>query len=627
MSGDTWDDVDEEAYAEAEAEARLLIEGKDLFPDEKEILVEILEATDDEIAEFSCSSTIEFGEKVCGIRPNPEQRKRNLPWWDPLQKLIWDSVEEHANTMVFSGNGIGKTNALGLEILRRFYNGFKLVTTAPVKRQVNNLWSEIRMLREMARGNDIELPGRWAPRAHEVELNPKWTLRGYTARVASGETVATAFAGEHHDQVMVVGDEHVGIPEAVWEAADRIVVGEKDKSLWAGNPTDPTASAAGRAKMVNKDTGKPLYNVLHLSSEDHSNVRYGVDLIPGATSRKFCERQLAKGGSRESAYYRTSVLGLFPNQAEDALIRAEWIEASKLRSEVFLADRKRPEDMRKFPKDHRGVALGLDVAGEGKDLTVLMGCEEGKLFFPKLKDKAGNTLPCWHRGRDHTHAVDLIIAAIKQIPRVLSVSIDDTGLGAAVSADLWARQKEFPEVSIYIVKGPLADPGELRQRCCINRINFGAAPTTDSDGDRFGCMKDTLYWKMREDLRLGKVNLPTELEQREANLPDDADLFAQLLAPVMYKDLKGKLHILDKKTAFGGKGKEAAKHLPSVSPDVAHSSLLAWWAWGQLPERQAAPRTTQEVFMAKKEAIIAATSPKPQGYGGDPRPMFHRRAR
>jgi hypothetical protein len=515
--------------------------------------------------------------------------------------------------------------ALALECLHRYCKGYKVITTAPVKRQVANLWSEIRIMKRRAREvQGLIIPGRWAPRAHEAEIDEKWTLRGYTARLASGESVATAFAGEHHTRVFLCMDELVGIPEAIFEAGDRILTGENDKYLGAGNPTEPTSYAAKASKMVDKN-GKPVYNVLHMSSEDHPNVVHGIDIIEGATSRKFCEKQLAKGGSRDSAYYRTSVLGLFPNQAEDALIRAEWVVRSKLRSEMRIEDWKESKKRQKWPKDHRGIALGLDVAGEGKDLTVLTGYDSGKLFFPKLKTPGGDTLPCWHRGKDHTHAVDLLIAAIKQIPRVLAVSIDDTGLGASVSADLWRRQKEFPEVSIYITKGPFASPSEIRTKLSVTRINFGASPPK-TEGDSFGCMKDVLWYSFREALRLDLVHLPTDLEQREAGFPDDSDYNAQILAPVTWKDSKGKLHVLDKQSAFGGKGREVSKHLPSISPDIGHSMLLARWAGAQLPERSAGPETTEEIFYLQKEAIIAATTPKPENYKSPLRP-FQRRAR
>ncbi len=628
-----------EAYIPTEEEIYALLAEQQDWPDEEiEARLEILAASEDEILQFSCPTTIEFGERICGFVPNRKQLDLGLNWYTDQQKQIWDSVEANSNTIVFSGNGIGKTLALALEVLHRYFQGYKVITTAPVKRQVANLWSEIRTLKEMAHGRGITLPGRWSPRAFDVEITPKWTMHGYTARVASGEAVATAFQGEHGAKVFLAMDELVGVPEPIWEAADRLLVGENDKFLGCGNPTEPTAYAAKAARMVDK-MGKRVYNVIHMSSEDHPNVVHELDIIPGATSRKFCEKQFAKGGSRESAIYRTSVLGLFPNQAEDALIRAEWIEAAKHRAEEMVEDQiiqersyaqGRGRRIRKFPPDHKGVALGLDVAGEGRDLTVLMACENGKLFYPKLRDKAGNTLPCWHRGRDHTHATELLVQGILQIPRVLAVSIDDTGLGAAVSAELWKRsQREFPEIPIYITKGPLASPEERRTKCSITRINFGSSPA-GGDSEMFGSMKDSLWWTFREALRLNKITLPTETEQREVGFPDESDLFAQIIAPIMWQDSKGKMHILDKQSAYGGKGREVSKFLPTLSPDQAHSALLAVWSWFQLPERYAAPETTAEVFQVKKDAEIEASLPKQTAYYDENqknlRP-FQRRAR
>ena len=614
--------------------ARQLADEMDVFEDERDEFIEVLEATQEQVDLFACDSTIEFGERVCGIVPNARQRKAGEPWYDPLQKQIWDSVDAHPNTIVFSGNGIGKTRGLGLEALRRFFCGYAIVTTAPVKRQVENLWSEIRTLKAMSEGRGIVLPGRWSPRAHHVELSPKWTLSGYTARVASGEQLATAFSGKHYDRMMAIMDELVGVPEPIWLSLGTLLVGAYDKYLGAGNPTQPTSYAAQAAKMTDPESGRPLYNVLHLSSEDHMNVRRGdSELIPGATSKKFIALQLAKGGHRDSAIYRYSVRGLFPNQAEDALIKSEWIEAAKLRGEERWQDAKNAKNAKKamikyhprFEVDHRGVSLGLDVAGEGRDLTVLTACESSKLFFPRLVDKFGAPLPCWHRGRDHLAAVDLMIAAIKQIPRVLSVAIDDTGLGAAVSAELWKRsEKEFPEVPIYITKGAMASPYEYRQKCSVLRINFGMAPVGE-DAETFGCIKDSLWWAFATALRLDKLHLPSETEHREAGFPEKHDGYAQILAPVMWNDSR-KMHILDKRSAFGGKGKEVSKYLPTISPDIGHSWLLSWWAYKQLADRIAAPETPVEIAQVQKDAVVEAASPKPHGTGSGLRP-FQRRAR
>mgnify|MGYP000210898223 CR=1 FL=1 len=610
-----------------EANAESLITSADCWPHEREYYFEVLAATQEQLDAFRTDSTLEFADRICGYVPNELQKRFNLGAFTDQQLAIWDSVDKYANTMVFSGNGIGKTIGLAILATRYLCNGYKVITTAPVKRQVANLWSEIRTIREQALNvRGLRLPGRWAPRAHEVELSPKWTMRGYTARVQAGEQVATAFAGEHHSKTMVVMDEFVGVPEPVWEAADRLLTDENAKFVGAGNPTDPTSYAAKAAKMKDPATGLPLFNVLHLSSEDHPNVKFGMDIIPGATSRKFCAKQLAKGGSRDSAYYRTSVLGLFPNQAEDALIRSEWIEAAKLRGELRYEDSKLPPKQRKFPKDHRGVALGLDVAGEGKDLTVLMGCEGGKLFYPKLRDPQGDTLPCWHRGRDHTHATELLVQGILQIPRVMSVCIDDTGLGAAVAAELWRRApKEFPEVPIYITKGRFATPDEQYMRVSVQRLNFANKPPKGDD-EIFDSMKAFLWWKLREALRENRVHLPCDTEQRAANFPEESDLFAQLLAPI-YTSAGGKLiSVYDKASSYGGKGKELSKHLPTASPDQAHSAMLAWSAWAVMPERIAAPETPIEVFAARKDAMIAAATPKPSGFNEGRRP-FQRRAR
>lgn len=600
--------------------ARALVDTADLWEWEREEYIVVLEAKDEQLDQFKGLTTYDFGTQVCGIVPNEEQRKRDLPWWTPQNATIWDSVAAHAATMVFSGNGIGKTFSEALEILTRYYRGYKVVTTAPVARQVETLWAKIRVMKQMAETRKgIILPGKWLDTRPSVVMphDREWTLRGYTARVGASEQVATAFQGEHYTRVFVCIDEFVGCGEAILEAAERLLTGAEDKYLGCGNPTDPTSYAARAAKITDKNTGKPIYNVIHLSSEDHPNVIHDFDIIPGAASRRFCERQLAKGGgSRDSTHYRTSVRGLFPFQAEDALIRSEWIEAAKFRGEERRLDWKRPRNQQRWPKDRRGIALGLDVAGEGKDLTVLTACESGRIFWPDLHDENGEKLLPWHQGKDHLQAVNLIVRALHCLPRVLSVAIDDTGLGAAVSAELFARsKKEFPEIPIYVVKGPLRTPDEYYRQTAILRVNFGGAPfpLADIDPEVFGCAKDTLWWQFREDLRKGIMALPSVDDWRAAGFPEDNDLFAQIVCALAYRDDKRVLHILDKRSSLGGRFRKLTEKLPTISPDLAHSAMLAWHAFKQLPEAIAGPETVEESFATKKEAMIAAAQVRPPG--------------
>lgn len=549
---------------------------------------------------------ITFAEKVFCIEPNEVQKEMGLTWYTPQQADAWLTIMTNKHTMLLSGNGIGKTMLLAVLAYYLWCDGWTVVTTAMRGEQVDQLWAKIRALKIRAeRIHGRALPGRWMPSEHLVfdPDDPEHKMRGFTTREQASEDVSTAFQGLHYKKVAVLADEAIGIRKSVLEAMDRVAINDhpNGKIVLCGNPTDEAAPARELEKMTHHDTGKPIWAVRHYSSEDHPNVIHNRVIIPGCATRSFCDLQLSKGGSRESAYYRTAIRGLWAGQKQDALIQLDWIERAVLRSEVrneLEARLREGGDI--IDIDPRGVALGVDVADVGGDLTVMTAVEGSKFFWPKIYDKNGTLIPCWHRGKDTTHCEDMIIAAIKSIPRVLCVCIDDTGLGATVASHLWKRRGEFPEIPIYITKGPTASPDSFIGKVNISRVNFGGAPLNNFDKTALKRMKDVLWWKFREGLRENRWLLPTDAEFRAVGFPSDMSYRAQLLAPKLWKDDGGKLWVLDRRK--GSWRKELTKELPEGSPDVAHSMILAAHAYDMLPERQAAPKTTQQHFETRLRA-------------------------
>lgn len=564
---------------------------------------------------FDCATPVEFAEKIVGMMPTARQIELGLNWYWAGQKEVFDSVVENTYTLVLSGNGVGKTFLAAIVALWLYYRGYAVITTAPTARQVTELlWAEIRTLRAQAQDvRNLEMPGEWAESACQVKnpRQPKHTLMGYTARVRAGELDATNFKGKHHKRLAVIVDEGIGVARSIFMAINALVLGDpSSRVLVIGNPTDQQSYCYELEHTEGKD-GKPVANTIHLNGEDHPNVVLNEIVIPGAVTKDFIDLQYAIAGSRDSAYYRTTVRGLWPGDVKDALIQMSWIEEAKQRAQIAderdaailaYAETLSPADQQSFlrakiKRDNRGIALGLDVAGEGDNLTVLTGCQNGRIFYPQL------SRPCWHVGRDHTEAVDLIITAMRELKRVLTIWIDDTGLGAAVSADLAKRRRDnpgdFPLIPIFIVKGPLAKPSEYIAQCVVHRINFGGVPP-ERDEARLAKMRDSLYWDMREALRLKTVMLPPDQEFRAAGFPPKSNLFSQLANPIMWRDRNGVIHVLDKRDSDGPK--KLTENLPALSPDLAHSACLAFSGWSVLPERQSAPETIADYFAARVEA-------------------------
>lgn len=555
---------------------------------------------------------ITFGEKVFCIEPNEVQKEMGLTWFTPQQADAWLTIMNNKHTMLLSGNGIGKTMLLAILAYYLFCDGWTVVTTAMRGEQVDQLWAKIRALKIRAeRIHKRSLFGHWQPQDHLVydPDDPEHKMRGFTVRESASEAVSTAFQGLHYKKVAVLADEAIGIRKAVIEAMDRVAINPHPfgKIVLCGNPTDEAAAARELEKMTyhrdHPKAGQQVWAVRHYSSEDHPNVIHNRVIIPGCADREFCDLQLSKGGSRDSAYYRTAILGLWAGQKQDALIQLDWIERAILKSEIRneLEARLRQHG-EVIDVDPRGVALGVDVSDVGGDLTVMTAVEGSKFFWPTIYDKDGKKIPCWHRGRDTTHCEDMIIAAIRSIPRVMCVCIDDTGLGATVASHLWKRRNEFPEIPIYITKGAEASPASFLTKVNISRINFGGAPLNTFDKTRLKFMKDVLWWMFREGLREGRWLLPTDAEFNAVGFPSDVSYKAQIMAPKLWKADDGRLWVLDRRK--GSWRKELTKDLPEGSPDVAHSMILAAYAYDMLPERQAAPKTVQQHFETKMRAEI-----------------------
>lgn len=505
--------------------------------------------------------------------------------WTPDQASIMDAVSaagrDYKHIAIYSGNGTGKSYILARIALWALFEQEDtiVISTAPNAAQVEEvLWGEIRQAYQRS---GMKLPGRQL--LTKITLGEKWYATGYTAHVKKGDSSATAFQGRHSTRIVVIIDEATDVPDEVWAAAERMAMRPGDKIIAIGNPTDPSSRFA-RVKELRRPDGSAMWHTITVSGEDHPNVVYGdADIIPGAVTVEFCEDILHESGSKDSAVYRSAVLGLFPTENPDALISLTWYTQAQQRYETTMA--------RGGPAvDRKGVALGLDVAGEGSDLTVLSSLEDGVWGLPKLRDRRA-----WHQGRDTTETVDLCMAALNEIPNVRVLCLDDTAIGSAVRAELMRRQREGK------IKRYKTTDGRERP-IWILPVNFGRLSTNP----RFDRLKDECWWGLRESLRDAKdLSIPTEQVMATWELPRRNSLRSQVTVPIYQRVGQGVIQVYDKRHAHGKK--EITKNLPTKSPDLAHSLMLANYAWRKLKADKSArpvPTTMDELFNAKMRESI-----------------------
>jgi phage terminase large subunit len=478
---------------------------------------------------------VEFFRDVLGWEPTAAALAHG--YTDPItpdQRLVVESVRDHRRTAVPAGHGVGKTFLVAGTALWFLLSQEDsiVLTTAPTWNQVESImWREIHRAHRRAK---LSLPGTL--NQTELRLNERWFALGLSTDDSS------RFQGYHGRRILVILDEATGVRPEIWEAIEGVTVRPDDRIIAIGNPTDPVSDFKAAC-----DSG--LWNVIRLDCRQHPNVvENDPEIIPGAVTKEWVEEREIEYGGENSPLFQARVAGIWPDQSANSLISLSW---------VAQAQSRRVPD----PPDRRGVALGLDVAGTGDDLTVLSKIENSRWDVAH-----------WHTGKDVMEGVSAARrVAAETGARILVV--DDTGIGQGLSARIRQMQRE----------------GQFPKGCRIVAVNFGASAWRE---DLYRHTKDEMYWFARERLRLQDLTLPTDRELLRLGLPRGSSVVSQLTAPIYVQTATGKINVLDKRD-----GREDTKTLPTKSPDFAHSLILACWAWQfiRADKREEPAKTTREI--------------------------------
>jgi len=379
------------------------------------------------------------------------EKSRNDPAWfirhvlgceylTPQQISVVNSVCDNRRTLVTAGNSVGKTFLAARLALWFLYSNpkSKVITTAPTWIQVESLlWRELRSAYQSARfplGGDVFKT--------QINLADDWFAIGLST------DNPTRFQGFHAPRIMVIFDEAIGVEAGIWEASEGIAVGNEDRFLAIGNPTDPTSEAKRK-----EDSG--LWNVLRLSAEDHPNVIEGKILVPGAVTREWIEEREQEYGGKDTGLYRARVLGLWPEESDDVLIPLSLVEAAQRRWSA--------------PKlDAKLLCAGCDVARYGQDETIIFPIYEGGIVEN----------PVVRHGQD-------LMATAGQLKALgaPSLGVDDAGLGGGVTDRL---REQSVSVTPCIGGG-----GAIEDRKFVNA-------------------RAEMWWALREALKAGDLALPDD---------------------------------------------------------------------------------------------------------------------
>ena len=209
---------------------------------------------------------VRFGEDILGLQLADTQR-------DMLR-----SVTQQKNTVVMSGNGVGKSYAVAILCLAFLYcnpRGSVMLTSGSYQQMESTVWSEMKSLLKQAREAGFPLPGR------VKEAQPRIEFEEYPSKAfrAISSTHPESLEGRHAETMLVIVDEadKPDVGQAVIESARSSVTDGNDRFLVIGNP--PRSEANSMYDLLVDEN----YHTLNFSSFDSHNVRVEAGLASGDT--------------------------------------------------------------------------------------------------------------------------------------------------------------------------------------------------------------------------------------------------------------------------------------------------------------------------------------------------------
>ena len=421
------------------------------------------------------------------------------------QREIMDSVRDNRYTAVPSCHGSGKSavaGRIGSWWLASHPPGEAfLVTTAPTFNQVKAiLWREINKVHRIG-----SLPG-WC---NEVEwkIEPN-ELIGF-GRAAKD---MTSFQGIHARRVLVIGDEASGISREISEGMETLMTNEDCRMLKIGNPDDPTSAFAENCKPGSG------YNVIRISAFDTPNFtgEETPDWMKHFLVSPIWVEERRKKWGEDSPMYRSKVLGLFPDMAEDSLLSLSSITSAQQNSYA--------------PKEDDLNELGVDVARYGLDASVIYHRHGYKLRRFARMNK-----------RDTMTVAGEVVRALKETGAT-AVKIDDTGLGGGVTDRLRELRSE----------------GRIPAYVEIVAVNVGESCRDMGQIERFKNLRMQVNWMMRDIFNSGLLDIDE----------NDDDLASQAVQ-VRYKVHSDGIMWMEKKD-------DMKKRTKGLSPDDWDAAVLAF---------------------------------------------------
>ncbi len=203
---------------------------------------------------------------------------------------------------VKSGQGPGKTTASTIPAMWRALQAFgeRTIVTAPTMRQVRDVWMTELGRRVHAADPDFQ---RCVDVSSVKALFfglPKWGI--FTATSTRPENLQ----GYHGAGMTIIVDEASGVPRPIWQAIKGTLTGPRNLVVAIGNPND-------------RDT--EFFDMFGKDIENYVTTTWSAEDSPNVSKKHIAEMEREYG--RESDVFRVRVLGEFPRENPNAVIRYE----------------------------------------------------------------------------------------------------------------------------------------------------------------------------------------------------------------------------------------------------------------------------------------------------------------
>ena len=498
---------------------------------------------------------------------------------DPLVRMM-EAIRDWKDVGAEAGTGTQKSYTWAILILwfLACWENSLVFTFAPVEKQlklyiwknIGELWPRFSRMFPTAELTDLCIRMRGG-------LDESWAAHGYAVGVKADEQVSTRAAGMHGKDMLLVYEEMPGQPQQVIEAGKNTCTAPHNLRGGIGNPNH-------QLDTLHKFCLEDGVEHIRISALDHPNVVTGnADLVPGAVSRKSIDKRRADYGE-SSPIYQSRVRGVSPEQASNALIRLEWLKASALRFEARRT-------LGTLPK--RVTGKGVDVANSehGDKAAVCDFYENTCPRFPAFQCPDANKL-----GRDVKLQMDAA-----QLPNN-RCGIDAIGVGAGTVNEL--RRLGRVVQALYAGGKPMK---------MVEKAPDGQAVEWSGDVNMFQNLRGQISWQLREDLRLGTVDIEEDQELWEELVEETYDDTAKVVV------LEPKDEIQERLGRSPNKG-DACKmanwvRKRAVVPEKTHPSKQPHRAWplkvqdGKVVKLPHAPRNVEELAAWAEERASKSRLP------------------